>query len=58
MTYEEKYRLAPEQPHSVILEQRGKLSATGVSDVESFDENEIALRTGEGRLIIREDAFE
>ena len=53
MTYEEKYRLAPEQPHSVILEQRGKLCATGVSDVESFDENEIVVNTSQGTLVVR-----
>ncbi|MBQ8974626.1 MAG: sporulation protein YabP [Oscillospiraceae bacterium] len=53
MAYEDKYRLAPEQPHSVVIDQRGKITATGVSDVESFDENEIVVSTSQGVMIVR-----
>ncbi len=53
MAYEEKLRLTPQQTHSLILEQRGKLTLTGVSDVESFDDSEIVVRTSLGTLVIR-----
>ena len=39
--------------HNIILEDRQKLSVTGVSDVESFDEQRIILETAKGTLIIR-----
>ena len=52
MAFEEKNRL-PSKPHHVIMEDRTKLSVTGVEDVISFDENEIITRTGQGNLIIR-----
>lgn len=40
-------------PHELRLENRAKLSITGVQDVESFDENTVVLRTSQGMLIIR-----
>ena len=52
MAFEEKNRI-PAKPHHVIMEDRAKLSVTGVEDVISFDENEIITRTGQGNLIIR-----
>ena len=52
MAFEEKNRI-PAKPHHVIMEDRTKLSVTGVEDVISFDENEIITRTGQGNLIIR-----
>lgn len=39
--------------HNLILEDRFKLSLSGVTDVESFDENEISLYTSLGELAIR-----
>lgn len=39
--------------HNVILEERSKLSISGVTDVESFDENEISLYTTLGELSIK-----
>ena len=51
MAYEEKYR-APEKPHGAFLENRAKLSVTGVLDVESFDEEEISVNTTQGTLVI------
>ena len=52
MAFEEKNRI-PAKPHHVIMEDRARLSLTGVEDVISFDENEIITRTGQGNLIIR-----
>ena len=52
MAFEEKNRI-PAKPHHVIMEDRAKLSVTGVEDVISFDESEIITRTGQGNLIIR-----
>lgn len=39
--------------HNVILEERSKLSISGVTDVESFDESEISLYTTLGELSVR-----
>lgn len=52
MAYEEKTRLNA-KAHHVIMEDRSKLSVTGVEDVSSFDEDEIVMRTAQGRLIVR-----
>ena len=52
MAYEEKLR-APAKAHHVIMEERSKLSITGVEDVSSFDEDEITMRTSQGNLIVR-----
>ena len=40
-------------PHSVILENRKSLTATGVSNVDSFDEQTVIAYTGLGQLVIR-----
>ncbi|MCI8933687.1 MAG: sporulation protein YabP [Clostridiaceae bacterium] len=39
-------------PHNVILENRERLSVSGVSEVLSFDENQVALITSMGLLTI------
>ena len=52
MAFEEKSKTTV-RPHHVIMEDRSKLSVTGVEDVISFDEAEIITRTGHGNLIIR-----
>lgn len=52
MAYEEKIRPAA-KAHHVILEERNRLSVTGVEDVASFDENEIVMTTAQGNLIVR-----
>lgn len=41
------------QPHQLILEERGKLSVSGVQDVDCFDETMVILFTSLGRLVIR-----
>lgn len=40
-------------PHSLIVENRRALTATGVSNVDSFDEQTIVAYTDLGQLIIR-----
>ncbi len=40
-------------PHSVIMEDRKKLSISGVTDIESFDEQTIIAVTDLGELTIR-----
>jgi sporulation protein YabP len=40
-------------PHSLILENRRALTATGVSNVDSFDEQTIVAYTDMGELVIR-----
>ena len=41
------------QPHSVIIEDRSKLTITGVSDVDSFDEQTMVVYTDMGELTLR-----
>lgn len=41
------------QPHELRLQDRVKLSVSGVQEVESFDENAVMLHTARGILIIR-----
>lgn len=55
MPYGETERAAqsPKRPSNLTLEARRKLTVTGVEEVESFDESEITMRTGEGDLIVR-----
>ena len=42
-----------EDLHNAILENRKKLSLTGVSDVDCFDEESISLFTEDGTLTVR-----
>lgn len=39
-------------PHSLILKDRKEISLTGVTDVDSFDENSIVAYTDFGELTI------
>ena len=41
------------RPHNLILEDRLRLSLSGVTDVESFNETEIFLYTSLGELSIK-----
>ena len=45
---EEKIRL----PHKLTLQERKQLSITGVTEVVSFDEASVVLRTDMGTLVI------
>jgi sporulation protein YabP len=40
-------------PHSIIMEDRKKLSISGVTDIDSFDEQTIIAITELGELTIR-----
>ena len=42
-----------EMPHSLVLDERARLSVTGVQDVASFDESNIIAETTQGLLVIR-----
>ena len=49
MTEETKQKV----PHSVILENRKSFTATGVSNVDSFDEQTIVAYTDLGELVVK-----
>ena len=51
MNHEEKL-LQPEKTNNLILENRGRMSVSGVSDVERFDEQEAIVSTSRGTLLI------
>lgn len=40
-------------PHNIILEERKNMTVTGVSDIDSFDEETIIVFTDLGELTIR-----
>ena len=52
MPYEELNKPL-QRPHYVSMEERKKLSVSGVENVESFDEAEIVMQTNKGTLTIR-----
>lgn len=52
MPYESE-RGRPEAAHHLILEDRQRLSVSGVEEVESFDETAIVMHTAQGTLVIR-----
>jgi sporulation protein YabP len=41
-----------EKPFSLIIDRRAHATLTGVTDVESFDENTVILHTHGGRLTL------
>ncbi len=43
----------PKMPHNVIMEERKRLSVSGVLDIDSFDEQTIIAITEQGELTIR-----
>ncbi len=44
-------------PHQVILDERHKLHVTGVTDVDSYDDSTVIVRTAVGELTIRGTDF-
>ena len=40
-------------PHELRLDNRARLSISGVSEVESFDESVVVLKTVRGLLVVR-----
>lgn len=55
MSYDEAKQNA--KPHSLNIENRTKLSLSGVDDVSGFDENTIILTTSLGDLTVRGDGL-
>lgn len=43
----------PKMPHNIIMEDRKKMSVSGVTDIESFDEQTIVASTQMGELTVR-----
>ncbi len=46
-----------EAMHNLILENRKKLTLSGIEDVDSFDEESISLFTDSGLLTVRGDSL-
>lgn len=57
LTIQEQQKTNP-APHSIMLEGRKKLTATGVSNVDSFDDQTIVAYTGMGELTIRGEGLQ
>ena len=47
------YGAGTNKPHNLILENRKKLSISGVTDVDSFDEKTVILYTQMGELTVQ-----
>ena len=45
-------------PHRLTMEDRRRVSLTGVTEVDSFDEQAVVLQTGMGTLIIRGEGLQ
>ncbi len=56
MEREERGRL-PVMPHSLTLEERKKLSVSGVEEVVNFDEGQVSVQTVKGLLLVRGDGL-
>lgn len=46
-----------ERRHRIVLDNRNRLTVSGVDGVESFDETSIVMSTAEGSLIIRGESL-
>ncbi|MBQ4381266.1 MAG: YabP/YqfC family sporulation protein [Oscillospiraceae bacterium] len=44
---------APELPHNLVMEGRRRLSASGVAEIESFNEEEVVMSGGKWTLTVR-----
>ena len=40
-------------PHNIILQERRSMTVTGVTDVDSFDEQTVVLNTEIGELLVK-----
>ncbi|MEF9971099.1 MAG: sporulation protein YabP [Oscillospiraceae bacterium] len=52
MIYEENPK-AGARPHNLILEDRERLSVSGVDEVDCFDDRQVIAKTSKGNLVIR-----
>lgn len=46
-------KITPELPHNIIMENRKRLSLSGVTDIDSFDEQTVIALTAMGEITIR-----
>jgi len=51
MANEEKSRV--QAPHSLVLDERERLTVTGVQEVVEFNEDAVSVKTVKGLLLIR-----
>ena len=49
----ERREVPQERPQKLTLDDRKRLTVTGVQDVGSFDENAVVLHTNRGVLIVK-----
>ncbi|MBQ6697688.1 MAG: sporulation protein YabP [Oscillospiraceae bacterium] len=52
MQFDDKNALR-DVPQNIIIENRSRMSVSGVSDVENFDENSVVLYTNRGLLTVK-----
>lgn len=45
------------RPQNIYIENRGAMSVTGVTDIESFDEETVVLYTDLGLIVVRGNAL-
>ena len=57
MTLTEEKKLVP-IPHQLMLEDRQRLTVSGVSDVDSFDDTAIVVYTDMGELSIKGEGLD
>lgn len=55
MPYEQE--TVPHREHAVAMENRERMTLTGVEDVSGFDENTVVLTTSMGELTVRGEAL-
>lgn len=48
-----EYNLERMKPHTISIEERKRMQITGVTDVESFDEQAVQLSTPLGELTVK-----
>lgn len=56
MAYDEKY-IAVDIPHNLVMEGRKKLSISGITDVESFNEEEIVMASSKWVMTVRGESL-
>ena len=52
MQFDDK-SISRDVPQNIIIENRSRMSVSGVSDVENFDENSVVLYTNRGLLAVK-----
>lgn len=52
MQFDDK-NISRDVPQNIIIENRCRMSVSGVSDVENFDENSVVLYTNRGLLTVK-----